>query len=574
MELLGEQVLSVITFLPLAGALALLIVPAAEAGIARITALLFSLCAAAASFWMLSGFNPGVPGMQYEVSVPWLAQPAVSYHLGVDGISLFLVVLTAVIVPIAILSSWNAIKDRVREFMICMLLLETGMLGAFLALDLFLFFVFWELMLIPMYLIIGVWGGERRIYASVKFFIYTALGSVFMLLAVIFMYYKSADPQTGARTFDLLTLYTVTFTPGEQRWLFLAMGLAFAIKVPMFPFHTWLPDAHVEAPTAGSVILAAILLKMGTYGFLRFAMPLFPDAAWEFMPFVAGLAVTGIIYGAMMALVQKDLKKLVAYSSISHLGLVMLGVCSLGPTGLTGAVYQMLNHGVSTGGLFLVVGVLYERRHTREIAEYGGLAGVVPRAAAVFLIVCLSSIGLPGTNGFAGEFLTLMGSYTAPVFNFCMIHGRWFVYLAATGVVLGAVYMLHAYQKVMFGPVTNEANRGLADLTGRELAVFAPILFLIFYMGINTTYFTDRITPTALQTAVRMSDHTGFDLNRTRPDMTPAILKRFRDATRQQPPADAGTPRPPNHPLVAPGTKPVFKPVAPPPDAPAGGSCQ
>ena len=464
MDFLSEHLLSVITFLPLVGALVMLVIPAAEAGIARVVAMVFSLAAAVASLWMLWGFVPGVGGMEFETNVPWLTQPAVAYHMGVDGISLFLVILTAILVPVAILSAWTAIKDRVREFMVCMLLLETGMLGAFLALDLFLFFIFWELMLIPMYLIIGVWGGERRIYASVKFFIYTALGSIFMLLAVIYMYMKSADPQTGVHTFDLLALYGVTFTPGEQRWLFLAMGLAFAIKVPMFPFHTWLPDAHVEAPTAGSVILAAVLLKMGTYGFLRFAMPLFPDAAWEFMPWIAGLAVVGIIYGAMMALVQKDLKKLVAYSSISHLGLVMLGICSLGITGLTGAVYQMLNHGVSTGGLFLMVGVLYERRHTHEIAEYGGLAGVVPRAAAVFLIVCLSSIGLPGTNGFVGEFLTLMGSYVAPVFNFAMPHGRWLVYLAATGVVLGAVYMLWAYQKVMFGPVTHDANKKLADI--------------------------------------------------------------------------------------------------------------
>jgi NADH-quinone oxidoreductase subunit M len=529
MESLSEHLLSIVTFLPLAGAAGLLLVPAAEAGIARAVALVFSLASAVASFIVLYHFDPGFSGMQYEVDVSWLPHPAVSYHMGVDGISLFLVLLTTVLTPVVILSSWTAVKDRVREFMVCMLMLETGMLGALLALDMFLFFLFWELMLIPMYLIIGVWGGERRIYASVKFFIYTALGSVFMLLAILFMYWKSGDPQTGARTFDVLRLYGVTFSPGEQRFLFLAMGLAFAIKVPMFPFHTWLPDAHVEAPTAGSVILAAVLLKMGTYGFLRFAMPLFPDAAWEFMPWVAGIAVVGIIYGAMMALVQKDLKKLVAYSSISHLGLVMLGVCSLGVTGMTGAVYQMLNHGVSTGGLFLMVGVLYERRHTRLIAEYGGLAGVVPRAAAVFLVICLSSIGLPGTNGFVGEFLTLMGSFVAPVFNFAMINGRWFVYLAVTGVVLGAVYMLWAYQKVMFGPVTNDANKGLADLSSRELLVFLPVLFLIFYMGIHTTFFTDRIAPSVTPIAVRMTDHTGFDPAKTRPELTPATMKRLKE---------------------------------------------
>jgi NADH-quinone oxidoreductase subunit M len=366
-----------------------------------------------------------------------------------------------------------------------MLLLETAMIGAFVSLDLFLFYVFWETMLIPMYFMIGIWGGERRIYATVKFFIYTMVGSLLMLVAIIFVVYQYRT-LTGNMTFELSELLTVGFTPSQQWLLFLAFALAFAIKVPMFPFHTWLPDAHVEAPTAGSVILAGVLLKMGTYGFIRFAMPMFPEAAHRAIPIIAVLAIIGIIYGALVAMVQQDVKKLVAYSSVSHLGFVMLGLFALNTHAVEGAIYQMVNHGISTGALFLLVGVVYERRHTRMISEYGGLTKVMPVYAVVFMIVMLSSIGLPPLNGFIGEFLILLGVFQANV---------WYGVLAATGVVLGAIYMLWLYQRMFFGEVTNEKNSELKDLTRLELAVFIPLIFLIFAMGVYSKPFISRMEP-------------------------------------------------------------------------------
>jgi NADH-quinone oxidoreductase subunit M len=491
------NILTIVTFLPLAGGAALLAVPGRFNGAVRIAALGISSVTFLVSAVVLEWFVPGTDSVQFEVLVPWLTSPVVDFHLGVDGISIFLVLLTTIMVPIALLSSWKSVESRVKEFAFCMLMLETGMLGAFLALDMLLFFVFWELMLIPMYFIIGIWGGKRRVYASIKFFIYTALGSVFLLLALIYIYVKTGDPVSGPRALDVFGLYGTGFSQAEQRWLFLAMALAFAIKVPMFPVHTWLPDAHVEAPTAGSVILAAILLKMGGYGLIRFAMPMFPSAAMAFLPWLAGLAVIGVIYGAMAALVQTDIKKLVAYSSVSHMGVVMLGLLSLSAVGVTGSVYQMLAHGIATGGLFLAVGVLYERRHTREISEYGGLAAVTPGIAVVFMLVTLSSIGLPGTAGFAGEFLSFLGAFTGPAFTSSISHGRWLVAAGLTGMVLGAVYMLHVYQKVMLGPLTSEKNKGLKDLTAREIVVFVPIIVLVVWLGLNTTFFTSRIEPSA-----------------------------------------------------------------------------
>ncbi|MBI5710145.1 MAG: NADH-quinone oxidoreductase subunit M [Candidatus Eisenbacteria bacterium] len=376
-------------------------------------------------------------------------------------------------------------SKRTREFYALLLALESGMIGTFLSLDLLLFYVFWEAMLIPMYLLIGAWGGERRIYAAVKFFLYTMAGSVLMLVAILWLYFLQKT-HTGVATFDLDAFYALPIAPATQLWLFLAFAVAFAIKVPMFPFHTWLPDAHVEAPTAGSVILAAVLLKMGTYGFVRFAIPLFPQAATQLTPWIAGLALVGIIYGALVSMVQPDLKKLVAYSSVSHLGFCMLGLVAMNPQGFAGSMMQMLSHGVSTGALFLLVGVVYERRHTRLIADFGGLWKPLPVYASIFLVVMLSSIGLPGTNGFVGEFLVLLGAFRAqPV---------WAV-LAATGVILSACYMLWMFQRVMFGPVTHPENEKLVDLSFRERLVFAPLLVLIFWMGVMPQPFLDRMQP-------------------------------------------------------------------------------
>ncbi len=405
----------------------------------------------------------------------------VSYHVGVDGISVLLVLLTTFLTPLTVLSAWHAVESRWKEFAITMLLLETGMIGVFVALDLFLFYIFWEAMLIPMYLIIGIWGGSNRVYAAIKFVLYTLAGSLLMLVAILVLYFRYGAA-TGTYTFDLPTLAQFILPAGrEQNLLFLAFALAFAIKVPMFPFHTWLPDAHVEAPTAGSVILAGVLLKMGTYGFLRFCLPLFPNASLTFTPWIFALAVIGIIYGAWVSTVQPDIKKLVAYSSVSHLGFVVLGLFTLTPQGLVGGIIQMINHGLSTGALFLMVGMLYERRHTRLIAEFGGLWKVVPALSVLFLIVCLSSVGLPGLNGFVGEFLILLGAFqvdrTAAVF-------------ATSGIIFAAVYLLWMYQRVIFGVVTKDVNRRLPDLSVREWAILIPILALIVWIGVYPTSFT------------------------------------------------------------------------------------
>ncbi|MFB0508803.1 MAG: NADH-quinone oxidoreductase subunit M [Thermodesulfobacteriota bacterium] len=475
-----DHFLTTIVFLPIVGAIILLLINKEKHSAIRIVALVFSLAEFVISLPLFFLFDPKIVGMQFVEKARWIPEYGITYHLGIDGISLLLVLLTTFLTVLCILSSWSAITVRVKEYMISFLFLETGMVGAFVALDLVLFYVFWEVMLIPMYLLIGVWGDpRRRIYAAVKFFIYTMAGSVLMLIAILVLYFINLR-STGAATFDVLELYKTVIPVGTQYWLFAAFAVAFAIKVPMFPFHTWLPDAHTEAPTAGSVILAGVLLKMGTYGFIRFAMPLFPKAAMAFLPLICVLAIIGIIYGALVSMMQVDLKRLVAFSSVSHLGYVMLGMFALNMQGVEGSIYQMLNHGVSTGSLFLLVGMIYERRHTRMIADFGGLSKVMPVFAVIFMIVTLSSIGLPGTNGFVGEFLILLGAFRSRT-----AYGV----VAATGVILGAAYMLWMFQRVMFGEIKNPENMKLKDLSRREIATMIPMVLLIFVMGIYPKLF-------------------------------------------------------------------------------------
>ena len=481
MELLPFRLISLTVFLPLLGAVLLIFIRKSEESTIKGFALGTSLVTFALSLPLFFWYQPAKSLWMKEAVVPWIDAFGISYAVGIDGISLFLFLLTTLSTPICLLASWNYIKKNVKEFYICFLLLEVGMLGVFVSLDIFLFYVFWELMLIPMYLIIGVWGGPRRIYAAVKFFIYTMVGSVLMLVAIIYTYWA-----VGEGTFDYFTWVGAGIPAATQLMLFLAFALAFAIKVPMFPFHTWLPDAHVEAPTAGSVILAGVLLKMGTYGFLRFALPLYPYAADYFTPLFCTLAVVGIIYGALVSLVQKDVKKLVAYSSVSHLGFVMLGIFALNTISIEGSILQMINHGVSTGLLFLMVGILYERRHTRMIADFGGLAKVIPAFAVIFMITTLSSIGLPGTNGFIGEFLILIGSFKTQMV---------FTIFAASGVILAAVYMLWMYQRVMFGKVTKQENEIIKDLSAREWAYLLPLLVFVFWIGFYPKTFLDKMEP-------------------------------------------------------------------------------
>jgi NADH-quinone oxidoreductase subunit M len=473
------HLLTVITFLPALAAVILAAIPDEKGVIARPVSLAASLlvCALSAVLWV--GFDPNVAGLQYVEDYDWIVSLGIRYHVGIDGIGLAMVVLTAVTTPLAILCSWSAIQKAPRGFFIAVLLLETGMLGVFTAADLFLFYVYWEVMLLPMALMIGIWGGPRRIYASVKFVLYTLFGSLLMLVAILYCVNAMAHTKTGI-TFDIFTMQQVLRVPGViphsvQMWLFLAFALSFAIKVPMFPFHTWLPDAHVEAPTAGSVILAAVLLKMGCYGFLRFAIPFFPEAAQAAAPVAIALCVIGIIYGSLMSMAQRDIKKLIAYSSVAHLGFVMLGIFSGNVTAAQGGVLQMINHGVSTGALFLLVGVVYERTHVRGVEDFGGLAKTMPVYATLFLIVALSSIGLPGTNGFVGEFLILIGTFqTYPVA----------AGIGAFGVVLGAAYMLTLYRNMFFGKARNPAFAALPEPNVVELASLLPLVVLIFVLGL------------------------------------------------------------------------------------------
>ena len=469
--------------LPLAGAILLLLVPNRDGsrnGVIRWLALVLSLAVFAVTLVIWARFDSTSAEFQMVERVPWIPAFGIDYYVGIDGISLFLVVLTGFLTPIAFLSSWEGIEKKVKEFSIFLLALEAAMIGVFISLDLFLFYVFWDAMLIPMYFLIGIWGYDQRIYAAIKFMLYTMAGSVLMLVAILALAYMHSESPGGGYTFDLLKLYALEIPLATQRWLFLAFAVAFAIKVPLFPFHTWLPDAHVQAPTAGSIILAGVLLKMGTYGLVRFAFPLFPAAAAEFAPWIAVLAVIGIVYGALVAMVQPDMKKLVAYSSVSHLGFVVLGICAMNVQGMQGAVYQMLAHGISTGGLFLLVGMLSDRRHTRLISEFGGLKNSMPRLTAAFLIITLASIGMPALNGFIGEFLTMLGAF---------LWDPRFVVVAGLGVILSAVYMLWMFQRVYLGPITNDKNAKLPDLQPREWASVLPLCAMAIAMGVFPSLF-------------------------------------------------------------------------------------
>src|SRR6266436_4271450 len=487
----GGHLLSVVIFFPAVGALALLLLRGDDHKYLRYIALIVSVAEFLFSLLMLRGVPVEGVGYHLEEFAKWINQPPINYHLGVDGISLFLVILTTFLTPISVLASWKSIQHRVKEFFIMLLMLEVGVVGVFLSLDLFLFFLFWEVMLIPMALLIGIWGHDRRIYAAVKFVLYTMAGSILMLVGILWLY-------NATGTFDLVEIQSALQTgslvlPAQtEMLLFLAFFVAFAIKVPLFPLHTWLPDAHVEAPTAGSVILAGVLLKMGTYGMMRFCLPLFPLASRKAAPYVAALAIIGIIYGALVALVQPNLKKLVAYSSVSHLGFVVLGIFSFNTIAMQGAIYQMLAHGISTGALFLLVGMLYDRRHTFDIKEYGGLATPMPRLSAFFLFVALSSLGLPMLNGFVGEYLILLGTY--------IVHWQWAAW-AASGVILSACYLLWSYQRVFFGEITKEKNRTLPDASAREKWILATMAIVTIWMGIGSTFITAR-TATAAQEVI------------------------------------------------------------------------
>jgi NADH-quinone oxidoreductase subunit M len=505
--------LTLLVLLPLTGGVATLLLRRGQERAARNVALVASLLTLAASLVVWARFDAASAEYQFVELYTWLPDFGISYHVGLDGISLFLVILTTFLTPIALLCSWESIEDRVREFCFFMLALEAAMIGVFVSIDLFLFYLFWDAMLIPMYFLIGIWGYDRRVYAAIKFMLYTMAGSVLMLVAIIWLAYHH-ETAVGVMSFNLPDLLAMNIPAALQTWLFLAFAVAFAIKVPLFPFHTWLPDAHVEAPTAGSVILAGVLLKMGTYGLLRFAFPLFPDAAREFAPYLAGLAVVGIVYGALVAMVQPDLKKLVAYSSVSHLGFVVLGLCALNVQGVQGAVFQMLAHGVSTGGLFLIVGMLSDRRHTRLITEFGGLKSVMPQLVAAFLLITLASVALPGLNGFVGEFLILIGSFNG---LFDPARAPIYTAIAATGVILSAVYMLWMFQRVNYGPMENAKNRGLRDLSLREWIVIAPICAAAVGMGVVPGVFLKPMEPAVKKTLTEIVGTRGANVRLHQP---------------------------------------------------------
>jgi NADH-quinone oxidoreductase subunit M len=495
----GYPLLSLILFTPLVGAVLLLFMSKRNENAIRWIANVFAAAGFLVSLPLWFKYNPQDPQYQFVERIPWIPSIGADYFLGVDGFSVLLILLTTLMGVIAILSSWTAITERVKEYYIFLLVLQTGMLGAFMSLDFLLFFLFWEVMLVPMYFLIGIWGSANRLYSAIKFFLYTLVGSVVMLLGILALYF-AYHQVTGVYTFDVTKYQTHNFPTDLQWWVFLAFFLGFAIKVPMFPFHTWLPDAHTDAPTAGSVILAAVLLKMGTYGFIRFSLPILPDATRAFVPMMVTLSIIGIVYGALVAMAQRDWKRLVAYSSVSHMAMVMLGMFALNPVGITGSIVQQLNHGISTGALFLLVGVVYERRHTREISEYGGLSKVMPVYAAIFLIMTMSSIGLPTLNGFIGELLILQGIFAVSL--------SWAA-VAASGIVLGAAYMLWLYQRTMFGKVENPKNQSLPDIGMREFATFAPLIILAVWIGLYPAPFLRRLDTSVAKVVARVSPQYG-----------------------------------------------------------------
>ncbi len=486
-----ENILSIVCFFPLVGVALILLWPRGDGSDSAVKwiANIVSFLGFIISLPLITQFNNPIymdsTGMRFVVRKDWISTIGAQYSFGIDGISLLLILLTTLMGFISILSSWSAITERLREYYCYFLLLQVVLLGVFMALDFFLFYVFWEVMLVPMYFIIGVWGGPRKLYAAIKFFLYTLAGSVLLLLGILALYFYQHSV-TGIWSFDILSFQELSIPIHLQIWIFLAFFVGFAIKVPMFPFHTWLPDAHVEAPTAGSVILAAILLKMGTYGFVRLSLPILPEATLQFLPYLLGRSVIGIIYGALVAMMQKDMKKLVAYSSVSHLGFCMLGVFIVTPVALEGGILQMINHGISTGALFLIVGIIYERRHTRMISDFSGLSHVMPVYATVFLIMTMSSIGMPTLNGFIGEFMVLQGVFADPTYRLWAVWG-------ALGIVLGAAYMLWLYQRVMFGEIEQEENRTLPDLNLREIMTFVPLIILAFWIGLYPKTFLDYL---------------------------------------------------------------------------------
>jgi NADH-quinone oxidoreductase subunit M len=488
--------LSIVLFTPLAGALLLLLVNKRHEDAIRWIANGFTLAGFLVSVPLWFWYDSQNPAWQFVEHAEWIPSIGASYDLGVDGFSMLLILLTTLLGFIAVLSSWTAITERVKEYYIFLLVLQTGMLGAFMSLDFLLFFLFWEVMLVPMYFLIGIWGSDRRLYSAIKFFLYTLVGSVVMLLGILALYFYNFDV-TKVYTFDVTVYHQLKDMPfNVQWWIFLAFFLGFAIKVPMFPFHTWLPDAHTDAPTAGSVILAGILLKMGTYGFIRFSLPILPEASHYFVPMMAWLSIIGVVYGALVAMAQRDWKRLVAYSSVSHMGFVTLGIFALTPVGVTGSIVQQLNHGISTGALFLIVGIVYERRHTRLISEYGGLSKIMPVYAAVFMIMMLSSIGMPALNGFIGEVLILQGIFVV---------SKMWAAVAASGIVLGAAYMLWLYQRTMFGKVENPKNENLKDLNLREFATFVPLIILAVWIGLYPTPFLNRLTTSVDRVVARVN---------------------------------------------------------------------
>jgi NADH-quinone oxidoreductase subunit M len=512
----SSYLLSVLTFLPLAGVLVLLLLPGEDRIWIRRVALIVSVVEFLLSLLLLFGFQTGTAAFQFEENRAWIPSPPIFYHLGIDGISLFLVLLTTFLMPLAVLASWKSIDSRVKAFFATLLALETGLVGVFVSLDLFLFFLFWEAILLPMYFLIGIWGHERRVYASLKFVLYTMIGSILMLVGIVWLYELTGTYELP-RIEELLVTGQLVLSPRTETLLFAAFFAAFAIKVPLFPLHTWLPDAHTEAPTAGSVVLAGVLLKMGTYGLLRFCLPLFPDASRHAAPYVATLAIIGIIYGGLVAMVQTDLKRLVAYSSVSHLGFVVLGTFALNPTAMQGALYQMLNHGVSTGALFVLVGMLYDRRHTHDIGQFGGLATPMPVLAGFFLFTSLASAGLPMLNGFVGEFLILAGTFQR--------HGAWAAW-AALGVIVSALYLLWSYQRVFFGSVTVERNRTLPDTDRREKLILIAMAAMMLWMGIGSASFTRRSESSTRNVFELMKRPGAYNVNAGAPQLPPGVAVR------------------------------------------------